>query len=175
MLVRIAAVVALLAIGALNIWSNLSAQLGWSPLGEPLGWLGEMALGSGVVNAVGQPALAATPFQLALALLAGAVVAVLSVMAAWICWRLHERLLAQFLAAAIALCCANAVASLMISFRIIGTQWGRPPVAAPDGTLVYGGELVWPAIIGPLLVLIANVLFLWFWSHRQRVPSIQSS
>ena len=175
MLVRIAAVIALLAVGALNIWSNLSAELGWSPLAEPLGWLGEMALGSGVVNAVGQPELAGTPFQLVLALLAGAVVAVLSMMAARICWRLQERLLAPFLATAIALCCANAVASLTISVRVIGTQWGRPPVAAPDGTLIYGGGLVWPAIIGPLLVLFANVLFLWFWSQRRRVPSIQSS
>ena len=103
-----------------------------------------------------------------LALLASAVVAVLSVTAARICWQLQERLLAPFLLTATALCFANLAADWIVSIRSFGSQWGRPPVTGPDGTLIYGGGHVWPAIIGPLLVVIVNALFLWFWSRKSK-------
>lgn len=174
MFLRIVSIGSIAAVTALCVWSQLAVEREWQPMPESFNWLGMMALGSGAWNVLGQPELVDTPFQTALLVLAGLTITGLGFLAARLCWRLRERSLVPFMAATVAMGLANLVANWAISIDVLVTQWGRPPVAGPDGTLTFGGGLVWPAIIGPLLVVIVNALFLWFWSRQRKAPGIRS-
>lgn len=165
MILRVAGISMILALTVLSILSQLAAEAVTPLKPEFLGWLGMMALGSGTWTVLGQPELVRTPFYTALMVLAGLTVIGLGLLAARVCWRLGHRFLVPFLAANLAMGLANLAANWAITINVLVTQWGRPPVAGPDGTMVIGGGVIWPAIIWPLVVVVVNAAFLMFWSQ----------